>query len=97
MKEEQQEPTIKELLQIMFEILDYTIAVLNENRTFWRNSFDGKYTNFQSYTEMKKLRDEIKQVNKDTDAQLNKAIKHFGKYKHLLDFAEKEQNGKTKV
>lgn len=90
MKEEQQEPTIKELLQIMFEMLDYTISVLNENRTFWRNSFDGKYTNFQSYTEMKKLRDQIKQVNKDTDAQLNKAVKHFVKYKHLLDLEEKE-------
>lgn len=90
MKEEQQEPTITELLQIMFEMLDYTIAVLNESRTFWRNSFDGKYTNSQSYTEMQRLRDEIKQVNKDTDAQLNKAIKHFVKYKHLLDFEEKE-------
>lgn len=91
MKEEQQEPTITELLQIMFEMLDYTIAVLNESRTFWRNSFDGKYTNSQSYTEMRRLRDEIKQVNKDTDAQLNKAIKHFVKYKHLLNLEEKAQ------
>lgn len=90
MKEEQQEPTIKELLQIMFEMLDYTITVLNESRTFWRNSFDGKYTNFQSYTEMQRLRDQIKQVNKDTDAQLSKTVKHFVKYKHLLDFEEKE-------
>lgn len=97
MKEEQQEPTTKELLQIMFEMLDYTIAVLNESRTFWRNSFDGKYTNSQSYTEMQRLRDQIKQVNKDTDAQLNKAIKHFVKYKHLLNLEEKEQNGETKV
>ena len=74
----------------MFEMLDYTITVLNESRTFWRNSFDGKYTNFQSYTEMQRLRDQIKQVNKDTDAQLNKTVKHFVKYKHLLDFEEKE-------
>ena len=40
---------------------------------------------------MKKLRDQIKQVSKDTDSQLNKAKKHFVKYKHLLDFeAEKK-------
>ena len=36
-KEEQQEPTNKELLQIMFEIADLTITIFNEHRQFLQN------------------------------------------------------------
>lgn len=87
---QEQEPTVEELLQIMLEMMDFTIVVLSENRTLWRNFFNGKYTNYQSYTEREKLRDEIEKLNKDINAQYNKVTKHFEKYKHLLDFKEKK-------
>lgn len=52
---------------------------------------------FETYEETERhidyllAKEVIKQVNKDTDAQLNKAVKHFVKYKHLLHFeAEKK-------
>ena len=86
-----QEPTNKELLQIMFEITESAVSVLNEHRTVWRNFFNGKYTEAQSYTTMKKLRAEIDKLNKDTDTQFIKTKECFRKYAHLLEFKKEEQ------
>lgn len=77
--------------------MDFAILGLNENRTVWRSFFSGKYTESQNYTTMKKLKDEIEKLNKDTEIQLEKAQQYFKKYEHLLEFKKEEQNSESKV
>lgn len=92
-KEEQQEPTIKELFNIIIEVADFAVTILNEHRQFLQNIKEMPKTQEEMELRSIEMAETIQKTNKHCEIVQNA----FVKYKHLLNLEEKEQNGETKI
>lgn len=83
-KEEQQEPTNKELLQIMFEIADLAITIFNEHRQFLQNLKEMPKTQEEMEFRALEMAETVRETNRHCDIVQNALTK----YAHLIDLGE---------
>lgn len=80
-KQEQPEPTIKELLEITRIIADFAISTLNEHRQFLQNIKDMPRT--QEEMELRAL--ELGEITRETNRRCEEVQNAFIKYADLLN------------
>lgn len=83
-KEQKQEPTNKELLNIIIEVADLAVAILNEHREFLQNLKNMPKT--QEEMELRAI--EMAETIEKTNKQCYTVQNAFTKYAHLINLEE---------
>ena len=86
-KKKEQEPTNKELLNIIIEVADLAVAILNEHREFLQNIKEMPKT--QEEMELRAL--EMAETIEKTNKQCYTVQNAFTKYAHLINLEEEEK------
>lgn len=87
MKKKEQEPTNKELLNIIIEVADLAVAILNEHREFLQNI--KKMPKTQEEMELRAI--EMAETIEKTNKQCYTVQNAFTKYAHLINLEEEEK------
>ena len=87
MKKKEQEPTNKELLNIIIEVADLAVAILNEHREFLQNIKEMPKT--QEEMELRAI--EMAETIETTNKQCYTVQNAFTKYAHLIKSEEEEK------
>ena len=91
MKKKEQEPTNKELLNIIIEVADLAVATLNEHREFLQNIKNMPKT--QEEMELRAI--EMAETIEKTNKQCYTVQNAFTKYAHLINLEEEEEQPAT--
>ena len=83
-EQKQQEPTNKELLNIIIEVADLAVAILNEHREFLQNIKEMPKT--QEEMELRAI--EMAETIQKTNKQCYTVQNAFTKYAHLINLEE---------
>lgn len=86
-EQKQEEPTNKELLNIIIEVADLAVAILNEHREFLQNLKNMPKT--QEEMELRAL--EMAETIEKTNKQCYTVQNAFTKYAHLINLEEEEE------